>query len=126
MIASRGFRMRGSGTSSTRSFSLPYQTFAFMPYSGSVAAGQAPTARRAANQAAPAGGLTVGRGDLAGFQQLLEATQILLDLCLRVLPQQVRQGGGGAAADRAVMNAESDNGAAPLGSGLENHRAGVR
>src|SRR3569833_2739647 len=103
MIASRGFRMRGSGTSSTRSFSLPYQTFAFILGSGSIAAGQAPTARRAADHAAPPRGLTVGRGDLAGFQQLLEPTQILRGLCLRVLPQHLRARRSEAPAHRAVV-----------------------
>src|SRR6476469_9166224 len=125
MIASRGFRMRGSGTSSTRSFSFPYQTFAFMWCSASIAAGQAPTACRAADHAAPARGLTVGRGDLTGFQQLLEPAQILLDLCLRVLPQQLRQRCGEAPANRAVVNAQPHDGAAPLRSRLEDHRAGI-
>src|SRR3569833_1079597 len=114
MIASRGFRMRGSGTASSRSFSLPYQTFAFILSSGSIAAGQAPTARRAANHAAPPRGLTVGRGDLAGFQQLLEPTQILLDLCLRVLPQQLRERCREASTHRAVVDTQPHDGAASL------------
>src|SRR3569833_2166480 len=117
--------MSGSGTSSTRSFSLPYQTFAFMLCSGSIAAGQAPTACCAADQAAPSRGLAVSRGDLAGFQQLFEPAQILLDLCLRVLPQQLRQRCSEAAADRAVVDTEPYDGAAPMGSRLENNRAGV-
>src|SRR3569833_2974293 len=125
MIASRGFRMRGSGTSSTRSFSLPYQTFAFILGSGSIAAGQAPTARRAADHAAPPRGLTEGRGDLAGFQQLLEPTQILLDLCLRVLPQQLRARCRAASTHRAVADTQPHDGAAPLRSRLEINRAGV-
>src|SRR5579862_2717829 len=91
-MASRGFKMRGSGTSSTRSCSLPYQTFAFMSLcSGSVAARQAPAARGAANQTASSRGLTVRRGDLTRFQQLLEASQILLYPGLRILAQQLRQ-----------------------------------
>src|SRR3569833_2476657 len=125
MIASRGFRMRGSGTASSRSFSLPYQTFAFILGSGSIAAGQAPTARRAADHAAPPRGLTVGRGVFAGFQQLLEPTQILLDLCLRVLPQQLRERYREATTHRAVVDTQPHDGAASLGSRLENNRAGV-
>ena len=46
------------------------------------------------DQAAPARGLAVGRGDFARLQQLFEATQILLDLGLRILPQQLGEGGG--------------------------------
>src|ERR1700733_3585549 len=85
MIASRGFRIRGSGTSSTRSCSFPYQTFAFISVSASIAVRQAPTARRAADEAAASRGLPVGGGYLSAFQQLLEATQILVDPRLRIL-----------------------------------------
>src|SRR5580658_3005094 len=86
MIASRGFRMRGSGTSSTRSCSFPYQTFAFISICASIAVRQAPAACRAADEAATSGGLPVSGGYLAALQQLLEATQILVDLRLRILP----------------------------------------
>src|ERR1700722_5884667 len=85
MIASRGFRMRGSGTSSTRSCSFPYQTFAFIWLCASVAVGQTPAARRAADKAAASRRLTVGGGQLAAFQQLLEAAQVLTNLRLRIL-----------------------------------------
>src|SRR6185312_11943114 len=107
MIASRGFKMRGSGTSSTRSFSLPYQTFAFIVCSGSIAAGQAPAAHSSTHQGAAARGLAVGCGDFACFQQLFEATQILLDLGLRILPQQPGEGCGQTATYRPVVDTES-------------------
>ena len=64
----------------------------FHTISASVAARQAPAARRATDHAAPSRGLTVGGGDLACFQQLFETTQILLDPGLWVLAQAASRG----------------------------------
>src|SRR5215469_2403678 len=124
-MASRGFRIRGSGTSSTRSCSFPYQTFAFMWVSASIAAGQAPAAHRAADEAAASGGLALRGGDLAAFQELFEPSQVFANLGLRVLAQQSGEGGSQLSADRAVVNAESDNGAPAVRRGVENNRARV-
>src|SRR5580700_4069633 len=114
MMASRGFRMRGSGTSSTRSCSFPYQTLAFISISASIAVRQAPAARRAADETAASRRLTVGGCYLAAFQELFEAPEILVHFRLRILAQQLRQRGRQLAVNRTVVNAEADDGAAPV------------
>src|SRR4051794_27531252 len=69
MIASRGFRIVGSGTRSTRTSSVPYQQRAFMPL---LAASCLPS------------GLT-GRGrHFAGLQQLFEAAEVFANLGLGI------------------------------------------
>ena len=81
-MASRGLRIFGSGTRSTRTSFVPYQQSAFM--------------RRPR-------GWPVGRRDFAGFQQLFESAQVLADLACPRPAACSRAASPELAAGRAVL-----------------------
>src|SRR2546423_4301160 len=108
-IASRGFRILGSGTSSTRTSVLPYQQVAFIENSPFVllrwAARQATTRGSefclrpneivvfAGCTAGPSSRLAFSARDLASFNKLLETVQIHVDLLFRVFTKKLGHGG---------------------------------
>src|SRR6185312_15960413 len=93
--------------------------------SGSIAAGQAPAPGGFTDQAAPPRRLAVGRGDFARFQELFEATQVLLDLGLRILSQQFGESRGQTPAHRPIVDTEPDYSAAPTWGSLKENRTCV-
>src|SRR5579871_1311303 len=103
MIASRGFRILGSGTCPIRTSFLPYQHSAFInPFPSRLAAR-----------------LPVSGGDLTGLHQALEATQIVLDLNRGLLTEQLRGPRADHAARQIVEDRDLDLRAAPARSRLE-------
>src|SRR4051794_10458796 len=118
-MASRGLRISGSGTVSTRMSVLPFQQTALMGVL--PASAEALLSSRVgsdgvvevADQRARAVGLAVGGRDLAGLHELLEAPQVLAALLL-----------GGALQHLAHRLAE--RGAADLHAHAHDRAAAVR
>src|SRR4051812_27352816 len=105
-IASRGFRIRGSGTREMRTSFVPYQQSAFTP------------ARSAPR-------LTCRRGDLARLELLLEAAQILTDLGSGVAAEELRERRAYLAPWRAVLQVHGDARAASRSLVIEVDRSGA-
>src|SRR5579862_4682230 len=99
MMASRGFRIAGSGTRSTRTSSFPYQ-------------------QRACTSAFSLG-LPVGGGDLARLHGLLEAPQVLADLDVWFFAEQLGDHHTGGTGGRIVGQLDVDLGASTAGCRLE-------
>src|SRR4051812_21879013 len=101
-IASRGFRMRGSGTRSTRTSLVPCHTTAFMQASDH----RSPLVRPRSGSIAVR--LTFGGGNLAGFEQVFEAAEIFADRLRWLLTKHPRDRGAQFAGRRAVLEAYVD------------------
>src|SRR5918997_3320678 len=87
MIASRGFRICGSGTFSTRTFFLPNQQSAFIDWPpGAGWPAIAPETEGSSWRR----GLPFRRRHLAGLHDVLEAAQVARHLLVGLLAEQLR------------------------------------
>src|SRR4051812_11489685 len=86
-MASRGFRISGSGTSTTCIWCFPYQQFAFMCAPALCPDKVVVFSRSAARSA---DWLTFSSGGFADFKELLESQQVGGDLMLGRSAQQLR------------------------------------
>src|SRR5579864_2154040 len=141
MMASRGLRIFGSGTVSTRTSSLPYQQSAFIslvsrtwdncllahnPLRAHLLVGTAVTAGRldhGGDLGAAAMRLPVGGGDFAGFHKFFEAAQILANLLLRFFSEEHGESYAQLARGRPVEQLNPHFRTASLWAWLEPHRA---
>src|SRR5512138_3175536 len=105
MTASRGLRIFGSGTFSTRTSLVPYQQSAFIDVTSSAR-------------------LSFCRRHFTGFDELLEAPQVLANLRRRVASHEPGDSTSDLAARWAVLEPHADARAAPGTGILEVHRAG--
>src|SRR6185312_4632466 len=119
MIASRGLRICGSGTSSMRSRVVPCQQLAFMsdPLPRFPAFGYPPT-----EPAAAARRLSPRGGDLTGLQELLESAQVLPQTRAWIGADETRDAPPGCPAQRRVPEQRADQRAPiPRGRVKANH-----
>src|SRR3712207_1108634 len=106
-MASRGFRICGSGTFSTRTSFLPCQQTALIVTCSSLRCGREDLAERGTcTVRLPA----VGR-DLAGLHQVLEAAKVARHLFLGLLAEEFGDGGSKRARGRAVDEVDVNLGA---------------
>src|SRR5512132_1303017 len=104
-MASREFRILGSGTCSTRIFFLPIQQVAFIVAASSQYGGRLGRVRPVMNAG-------IGPDDFPGFQHLLEAAEIAVHLLARLLAEELRDRGPELADRRLVAELDVDLGAA--------------
>src|SRR5947209_6568864 len=97
-IASRAFRILGSGTSSTRMSAAPYQHVALMSTSLLTC-----DAVQQCLAFGTTGGLPFGGGNFAGLQKLLEAAQILREFQFRFFANQPDEQRAHPSSRRAVV-----------------------
>src|SRR3954468_24401112 len=127
-MASRWFRIFGSGTSRTSTLLRPAQVFALtrpLPSRARSPTAVAPDAAGTlAGPLAPRG--AVGPDHLAGLQHLLEPAQVVVELLMRFLAEVL----GDRLADRAARNVVRQDdvhlGAHTVRGGHEPDRTGVR
>src|SRR4051812_24536832 len=123
-IASRGFRILGSGTRSTRTSFVACQTNAFI---------RSPLRRwrRGARTLVViedrlfAARLARDGRHLAGFHQLLEPPQVFADCRRGIVAEHPRDGRADLAGRRVVLHPHAYFGPAPGGEGREAHRSGI-
>src|SRR5262245_38499966 len=107
-MASCGVRILGSGTLETPRSLMPFQQTARMT-SPSVLG--------------PARWLALDRGNFSRLHQLLEAAQVLPDPVLRILDNELRDGGSEPTGWHPILEDELHLRTALAGGGGEKHRA---
>src|SRR5205085_7165178 len=120
-VASRRFRIFGSGTCSTRTSFLPYQHVALITRLLS-------RSRVAARLRRPLFHITGARDrgvrydDFARLHHLFESPQVVVQLLLRRFTKELGNGRADEAARRAVLDLHADDRAASSRRALEAHR----
>src|SRR5688572_12642531 len=120
-IASRAFRIRGSGTSSIRTFFFSIQQLAFIGRSSALH-----RFRRRLRGMRPPVDARVGPDHLADFHHLLEPPQVLADLEAGLLAEQPGDDGADLPRRRVVGQAHAHLGAPAARRVQETHGPGVR
>src|SRR4051812_17514131 len=125
-MASRGFKIFGSGTSLTSSFCFPYQQFAFI--NSLVLNSEADGNARlyVAYLRLSSRTLALCGGNFARFNDCLEAPEIHLCLDTRFFSEQFRNRGTKLAPRRVVVNGSFHNRAVFCCRFLKLHGTGVR
>src|SRR3954449_3751286 len=126
-MASRRFRIVGSGTSRTSTDCLPVQQLARMvsPSWGRVSGDRLGRALGDLLAGRLAGRTALRADHLAELHDLLEAPQVVAQLLVRLLAEQLRDDGARAASGRAVAQVDHDLRAPSARGAAEAHGAGV-
>src|SRR5690606_7490426 len=122
-IASRGFRISGSGTFSTATFRMPFQQSAFMVLQ---ARGGGGSVVRGCTYRGSSGRLPFRRRDLSRLHPLFEVAKVLLDLVLRLLLQKAREACAQYTPRRGVLQRYVHLRTAACRGRLEANRSGMR
>src|SRR3954465_9384496 len=124
-IASRGFRILGSGTRSTRTSFVACQTNAFIRSPFGDAGAEARATLVVIEDRLFAARLARDGRHLAGFHQLLEPPQVFADCRRGIVAEPPRDGRADLAGRRVVLHPHAYFGPAPGGEGREAHRSGI-